>query len=159
MPIDGRIEVFSFFVGILANFAVPMSDPRGMETLQRLQPPKARLEEVVRIVRKICLWKRKMAAQTPFTRILVQFFNEDIADWARAVMSTSIRNFPTPQKVGQAAKGGNDDYRRGQSLVSRANYVGTLSLEWADVGKELRVAVRGYAHFTQKINVRVGATH
>ena len=51
--------------------------------------------------------KREVAGKPTFTRMLAQFFNEDIADWSRAVMARGIHLrryapiFPTPAEAGQ----------------------------------------------------------
>ena len=51
--------------------------------------------------------KWEVATKPSFTRMLAQFFNEDVADWTRAVMSLGIRlrryvaNFPILQEAGQ----------------------------------------------------------
>ena len=51
--------------------------------------------------------KWEVATKPSFTRMLAQFFNEDVADWTRAVMSLGMQlrryvaNFPTPQEAGQ----------------------------------------------------------
>ena len=38
-------------------------------------------------MRELCLRKREVEAETTFTRMLAQFFNDDIADWSRVVMA------------------------------------------------------------------------
>lgn len=56
--------------------------------------------------------KREVATKRSFTRMLAQFFNEDVADWMRAVMSLGMRlrrflaNFPTPQVAGHVSATG-----------------------------------------------------
>lgn len=73
-----------------------IQNPKGMEEFQRLQPLKARLEGVARLVRKFCSRKRKAAAKPTFIRILVQFFTEDIADDVNR-----DANFPTAKTAEQ----------------------------------------------------------
>ena len=80
MPIVDRRDVFAYLVGFLATVTVPVQDPRGMGAMQRLQPLKASLEGAATLVRKLCLKKREVAVNPTFTRMLAQFFNEDIAD-------------------------------------------------------------------------------
>lgn len=46
MPIDERIEAFSYFVECLATFAMPTIESRGMEALQRLQTLRVGLDGV-----------------------------------------------------------------------------------------------------------------
>lgn len=51
-----------------------------MEALRRLQPYKARLERLARLVRSFCLQKREVAGKLTFIRVLAQFFSQDVAD-------------------------------------------------------------------------------
>ena len=107
MPIVDRIYAFAYLVGFLAKAAVPIQGPRGMGAMQRLQPLKASLERPGTLVSKFCLRKRDVAVKPTFTRMLAQFFNEDIADWSRAVMARGMHlqryalSFPTPVEAGQ----------------------------------------------------------
>ena len=70
--------------------------------MQRLQPLKASLEGMATLVRAFYLRKRKVAEKPTFSRMLAQFFNEDIADWSRALMAQGMHlrqyapSFPTP---------------------------------------------------------------
>ena len=80
MPIVDRIDAFAYLVGFFATGAVPVQDPRGMGTMQRLQPLKASLEGAATLVSEFCLRKREMAVKSTFTRMLAQFFNKDIAE-------------------------------------------------------------------------------
>ena len=51
--------------------------------------------------------KREVSTKPSLTRMLAQFFNEDVADWTRAVMSLGMRlrryvaKFPTSQEAGK----------------------------------------------------------
>ena len=75
--------------------------------MQRLQPLKASLEGMATLVREFCLSKREVAGKPTLSRMLAQFFNEDVADWSRAVMAQGMLlrryapNFPTPVEAGQ----------------------------------------------------------
>ena len=75
--------------------------------MQRLQLLKASLEGAATLVREFCLRKREVAVKPTFTRMLAQFFNEDIAEWSRAVMARGMHlqryalSFPTPVEAGQ----------------------------------------------------------
>ena len=78
-----------------------------MGAMQRLQPLKASLEGTATLVHKFCLRKREVAGKTTFSRMLEQVFNEDIAEWSRAVMARGMHirryapSFPTPAEAGQ----------------------------------------------------------
>ena len=80
MPIVDRIDALAYLIGFLATVAVPVQDPRGMGAMQRLQPLKASLEGTATLVGEFCLRKREVAEKPTFSRMLAQFFNEDIAD-------------------------------------------------------------------------------
>ena len=105
MPIIDRS--FAYLVSFLATVAVPVQDASEMGSMQRLRPLKASLERAATLVREFCLRKREMAVKPTFTRMLAQFFNEDIADWSRAVMARGMHlrryapSFPTPVEAGQ----------------------------------------------------------
>ena len=90
MPIIDRIDAFAYLIGFLAMVAVPVQDPRGMGWMQRLQPLKVSLEGTDTLVCKFSLRKREVAEKPTFSRMLAQFFNEDIADWSRAVMARGM---------------------------------------------------------------------
>ena len=78
-----------------------------MGAMQRLQPLRASLEGAAKLEREFRLWMREVEAEPTFTRMLAQFFNEDIVDWSKAVMARGMHlrryspNFPTPAEVGQ----------------------------------------------------------
>ena len=74
----------------MATVAVPVQDSRGMGAMQRLPPLRASLEGAATLVHKFCLRKREVAVKPTFTRLLAQFFNEDIANWSRAVMAPGM---------------------------------------------------------------------
>ena len=107
-----RIAAFAYLVGFLATVAMLLQDPRGRDAMQRLQPLKASLEGVVTVVREFCLRKREVAAKPTFIRMLVQLFNEDIAELWRALIALGIHlrrfaaNFPTPMKTRQVPLSG-----------------------------------------------------
>lgn len=60
-----------------------------------------------RIREGVLLRKREVAANLTFNRKLAQGFNEEVADWARVVISIDMRlrryvaNFPTPKEAGK----------------------------------------------------------
>lgn len=87
-----------------------MNEPREMEAFRRLQPLIARLEMMTGLVQSSCLRKQEVEAKPTFTRILAQFFNEDVAEWARAVLSVCTRlrqyvaNVSTSQETGHKAE-------------------------------------------------------
>ena len=107
MSIVDRLDAFAYLVRFLTTVAVPVQDPRGMGAMQRLQSLKASLEGAATLVREFCLRKWEVAVQPTFTRMLAQVFNENIADWSRAVMARGMHlrryapSFPTPVEAGQ----------------------------------------------------------
>ena len=129
MPIDERIEAFAYLVDLQMTFAMSVQAPKGMEALQCVQRLKARLEGATRLAREFCLTKREAAAKPRFTRMLAQFFNEDIAELSRAGMSLGMHvrrfaaNFPHPEVGGTCpASGVSADTRwvtKGRSDASR----------------------------------------
>ena len=81
----------------MATVAVPVQDPRGMGTMQRFQSLKASLEGAATLVREFGLRKREVEAEPTFTWMLAQSFNDDNADWSRAVIAqgtTILAEFP-----------------------------------------------------------------
>ena len=55
--------------------------------MQPLQPLEASSGSAGKPVLEFCLRKREVETEPTFTRMLAQFFNEDIVDWSRAVMT------------------------------------------------------------------------
>lgn len=79
-PIDECIEAFIYLLGFMATLAMSMNDTRVIDTLQRSQPLKVRLEVAAKQVRNFCLQRREVAAKQTLPRKLVLFPNEDVAD-------------------------------------------------------------------------------
>ena len=121
--------------------------------MQRLQPLKASLEGTAALVREFCLRKREVAGKPTFSRMLAQFFNEDVADWSRAVMEQSmflrryVSNFPTPAEAGPVPLPG---FLRTREWLTKAEVTmtgveenwlaarlaGTLNFRGEEAGKE-----------------------
>ena len=126
--------------------------------------------------------KREVASKPTFSRMLAQFFNEDIADWSRAVMARGMHlrryapSLPTPVEARQVPL---PRFPRTREWLTKAEVTmtgveenwlegrltGALNLGREEAWKELKAGAgttddeRRFAPSTQGSNGRTEAAH
>lgn len=101
-----EIRYLSLYCRFLGDFYDVSPGSRGKGSVSALAATQGQVGRGGQTIAELCSKRR---AKPTFSRILAQFFNEDITEWTRVVMSVGMHLrrfaviFPVPKSAGQVS--------------------------------------------------------